>query len=130
MYFYGEIAEGVLRIASDVVINGERLGRLILLNGKFILYGDFIINVVQRTTLEGKTIEENEIIPVTGVVFVKLIDYVLMMDFFYDVDTGERYAYIALVPEKVLRDIIKYFKFWNIVQEDLSKELEEFEIQM
>ncbi|AZI75807.1 hypothetical protein SBFV2_gp40 [Sulfolobales Beppu filamentous virus 2] len=130
MYFYGEVVEGILRVASDTVVNDQRLGRLILINGKFLLYGDFILNVVQRITLEGEKVEENEIIPTTGIAITKVIDYVLIMNFFYDVDTGERYAYFAIVPEKVLQNIIKYFRFWDIISENLSQELDEFEIQM
>ena len=130
MYFYGEVVEGVIRIPEEFVINGHRYGKLILINGKFLLYGDFITREVQRLTIEGTTVEQMEIYPVTGIAFVKLIDYVLIMDFFYDPDTGDRYAYFAIVPEKVLKNVMKYFKFWNIVEEDLTKELEEYEIEL
>lgn len=130
MYFYGEPVEGVIRLPEDYTINGHTYAKLILINGKFLLYGDFIVREVQRTTIEGKAVEQTEIFPVTGVAFVKLIDYVLIMDFFYDPDTGARYAYFAIVPEKVLRVIIRYFKFWDIIEEDLTKELETFEIEL
>lgn len=130
MYYYGETVEGILRIAEDTSINNQRPGRTLLISGKFLLYGDFVTAVTTRTTLEGKTVTVNEILPVTGIVFSKLLDYIFIANFFYNVNTGERYAYIALVPERNLKKIVKLFGFWDVVHEELPQELDEYIIQL
>ncbi|AXQ00113.1 hypothetical protein SFV1gp31 [Sulfolobus filamentous virus 1] len=130
MYFNGDIVEGILRVGTATRVNGELLTRPLLLFGKFVLYGSFITREVERETLEGKTTTVNEIIPINGIIFSKFIQYIFVLSYITDPDTGLTYAYMVLLTQRTLNKLINYYKFWDIVIPNIDQELYEYTIEI
>ena len=130
MYYYGQIVEGIIRIPSYTILNERELGEPMLIVGKFVMYGEFVERSVTRSEELGKSETITEYEPIAGVVFSKVMDYIMILSSFISPKTGDRYAYLSLSLIHMLKQVLNTFKFWDIFTPDIDRELEEYEIEV
>lgn len=123
MILNGEKVEGTVVFPEvyGLNINGKVYLKRLRLVGKFLIYGEAIIEEREKSKI---------IIPRNSVIFFKVINYIAILSSYFDPDDYEYYVYLSLVPKNFLSKVTTEAKFFNNIYFPVCIKLDEYEISM